>query len=272
MVAGLWSRRDLIGQFTHRNIELRHRGSRLGAFWALINPLSMLALYFVVFGVIYGQRFRVLADETGFDFMLAMFLGLSLFHAFSETLGWAPTVITANPNFVKKVVFPLEVLPVAQIGAAVFHLVVSLGLILVGTLASTAWGVGATRFSFHLLWLPVLVLPLLLLSLGTAWFLAAIGVFLRDIGQLTAFLVTVLLFASAVMFPTSQILDKAPSLWTVLRFNPLLQIVDLARHAALWQQPMAYHKLAYVYAVALVVLGIGAVFFSLLRKSFAEVV
>src|SRR6187549_2089874 len=110
MLAGLWHRRDLIVQFTQRAIELRHKGSRLGAFWALLNPLSMLALYFVVFGVIYNTRFR---DESVFDFSLALFLGLSLFHAFSETLSLAPTLITGNPNFVKKVVFPLEVLPVA---------------------------------------------------------------------------------------------------------------------------------------------------------------
>src|SRR5436190_14579275 len=101
MVAGLWARRELVGQFTHRNIELRHRGSRLGAFWALINPLSMLALYYVLFGVIYNQHFREPpAAETAFDVILAMFLGLSLFHAFSETLSWAPSLITSNPNFV----------------------------------------------------------------------------------------------------------------------------------------------------------------------------
>src|SRR6187549_1037597 len=104
MLAGLWHRRDLIVQFTRRNIALRHRGSRLGAFWALLNPLSMLALYFVIFGIIYNTRFGVLAGETGYDCLLAMFLGLSLFHAFSETLSWAPTLIVTNPNFVKKVV------------------------------------------------------------------------------------------------------------------------------------------------------------------------
>src|ERR1043165_3012598 len=132
MIAGLWSRRDLIGQFTQRNIELRHRGSRLGAFWALLNPLSMLALYFVVFGEFFGQRFKIVPDETRLDFSLAMFLGLALFHVFAETLALAPGVITANPNFVKKVVFPLEVLPVATMGSSAFHLLVSLGLVLVG--------------------------------------------------------------------------------------------------------------------------------------------
>src|SRR5687768_8933285 len=266
MVAGLWRRRELIGQFTRRNIELKHRGSRLGAFWALINPLSMLALYYILFGVLYGTKFNVLQGETDFDVLLAMFLGLSLFHAFSETLSWAPSLITTNPNFVKKVVFPLEVLPVAQIGAAGFHLAVSLTLVLVGSAFGTA------RISWDVLWLPVLVLPLMMMSLGIAWLLAAAGVFLRDIGQLSAFAVTVLLFASAIMFPAAMIAEKSGELWTVLRLNPLLQIVDLARNVVLWHQPMPLHKLAYVYGCAVVVFVGGAIFFALLRRSFAEAI
>ena len=266
MVAGLWKRRDLIGQFTRRNIELKHRGSRLGAFWALINPLSMLVLYYILFGVLYGTQFNVLKNETGFDVLLAMFLGLSLFHAFSETLSWAPTLITTNPNFVKKVVFPLEVLPVAQIGAAAFHLAVSLSLVLIGSAFGTA------KLSWDVLWLPVLLIPLMMLSLGMAWLLAAMGVFLRDIGQLSAFVVTVLLFASAIMFPAGMIAEKSPELWMVLRYNPLLQIVDLARNVVLWHQPMPLHKLAYVYGCALLVFAGGAVFFALLRRSFAEAI
>lgn len=265
MIGGLWIRRDLIGQFTRRNIELRHRGSRLGAVWALINPLTMLALYYVIFGVIYNTQFRG-QGETAFDVLLAMFLGLTLFHAFSETLSWAPNLITTNPNFVKKVVFPLEVLPVAQIGAASFHLAVSLSLVVVGS------AFGSSGLSWQILWLPVLVLPLLMLSLGTAWLLAATGVFLRDIGQLSAFAVTVLLFASAVMFPAEMIVQRSPELWTVLQHNPILQIVDLARHTVLWHEPMAFRTLAQVYAIATVVFAGGAVFFALLRRSFAEVI
>ena len=266
MVTGLCSRRDLIWQFTQRSIEIRHRGSRLGPLWALLNPLSMLVLYYVLFGVLFETRFNVIPNETGYDRLLAMFLGLSLFHAFSETLSWAPGVITANPNFVKKVVFPLEVLPVAQLGAAAFHLMVSLGLVLVASAFGTA------GLSWHVLWLPVLVLPLLMLALGIAWFLAALGVFLRDIGQLTAFVVTAMQFASAVMFPMTMISTKAPEIWTILRFNPLLRLVDLARHTVLWHQPMQWDKLAFIYGCAIVVFVVGAVFFALLRKSFAEVI
>jgi lipopolysaccharide transport system permease protein len=266
MMVGLWERRELIGEFTRRNIELRHRGSRLGALWALINPLTMLALYFVIFGVIYSTRFGAIPGETAYDCLLAMFLGLSLFHAFSETLSWAPNLIVSNPNFVKKVVFPLEVLPVAHIGAALFHLAVSLGLVLAGSLFSTP------GLTWDVCWLPILILPLLMLSLGTAWLLAALGVFIRDIGQLSAFAVTVLLFASAIMFPAALIGKQSPELWTVLRFNPLLQIVDLARHTVLWHQPLDFAKVGYVYAVATVVLMGGAAFFALLRRSFAEVI
>lgn len=266
MVAGLWTRRDLVRQFTKRSIELRHRGSRLGAIWALINPLSMLVLYYFVFGVLYGTHFRDPATETPFDVLLAMFLGLSLFHAFSETLSWAPGVITNNPNFVKKVVFPLEVLPLAQIGAATFHLGISLVLILAGSVFST------DGLSWAALWLPVFVFPLLLLSLGTAWLLAAVGVFIRDIGQLSAFVVTVLLFASAAMFPAARIAEKSEHLWLVLQYNPVLQIIDLARSVVLWHEPLSPTRLGYIYATSMAVFICGAVFFSLLRKSFAEVI
>ncbi len=262
MCAGLWTRRDLIAQFTRRNIEMRHRGSRLGAFWALINPLSMLALYYVVFGIFFEQKFGELPGETRYDFSLAMFLGLALFHVFSETLGWAPGVITANPNFVKKVVFPLEALPVAHMGSTAFHLAVSLGLVLLGSAFGTA------GLSLQMLWLPVLIVPLLLLSLGVAWILAAVGVFLRDIGQVTAFASTALLFATAVTFPP----HKIPPALEVLRYNPLFQLIDLSRRVVLWHQPMQFDRLAYVCLCAIAVCAIGAIFFSLLRKAFAEVI
>lgn len=262
MVAGLWRRRELIVQFTRRAIELRHRGSRLGAVWALLNPLSMLGLYFVVFGLFFNQQFRIAPGETRYDFSLAMFLGLALFHVFAETLSLSPAVITANPNFVKKVVFPLEVLPAANVGASAFHLGVSLALVLLGSVFGSS-----IQPSWHMLWLPVLVLPLLLIALGVAWLLAAAGVFLRDIGQIVAFASTALLFATAVTFPPELI----PEELRFMRFNPLFQIIDLARRSVLWQQPMALDKLAFVYVVALAVVAAGAVFFALLRKSFAEV-
>ena len=266
IVATLWRHRELTWQFTLREIHIRHKGSRLGIVWALLNPLSMLALYWFVFGAIFGSHFGVLKNETQLDFALALFLSLSLYHVFSETLGWAPSLIASNPNFVKKVVFPLEVLPLAKVGDTAFHVAVSLTLVLIGS------AFGSAGLSWGVLWLPVLVLPLLLMALGIAWTLAAVGVFLRDIGQLTPFISTAIMFASAVPYPPSRILQGPPILWEILRFNPLLQLIDLARHVLLWHQPMSWLKLGYVYAVAVAVLLAGHLCFSLFRRSFAEVI
>src|SRR4051812_34588734 len=101
IASNLWRHRELAWQFARREIEVRHRGSRLGPLWALVNPLSMLALYWFIFGKIFHSRFNVLPGETEADFVVAMFFGLAMFHVFSETLGWAPVLITSNPNFVK---------------------------------------------------------------------------------------------------------------------------------------------------------------------------
>ena len=131
---------------------------------------------------------------------------------------------------------------------------------------------GSSGLALDLLWLPVLVLPLLMMALGLAWTLAALGVFIRDIGQVTGFVSTAVMFASAVPYPASKIVEKAPALWPYLRLNPLLQVIDLARHVVLWHQPVDWTKLAYVYAVAVAVLLAGHLCFLLFRRSFAEVI
>lgn len=267
IAATLWRHRELVWQFTLREIHIRHKGSQLGIVWALINPLSMLALYWFVFGAIFGSQFGVLKDESQLDFALALFLSLSLYHVFSETLGWSPALIASNPNFVKKVVFPLEVLPVAKIGDTAFHLTVSLCLVLLGS------AFGSTGLTSSVLWLPVLVLPLLMIALGIAWALSAVGVFLRDIGQATPFISTAVMFASAVPYSPTKIMHSPwPILWEILRFNPILQLIDLSRHVLLWHEPMSWVKLGYVYGVALAVLLFGHLCFSLFRRSFAEVI
>lgn len=262
--AKIWRHRDLVWQFTLREIHIRHKGSRLGMVWALINPLSMLALYWFVFGLIFESHF--VPNDTQIDFAIGLFLGLSLFHVFSETLGWSPSLIAVNPNFVKKVVFPLEMLPVAKIGDTAFHLSVSLLLIVIGSIFGS-YGLGLS-----VLWLPILVLPLLMLALGLAWTLAALGVFLRDIGQVTAFVATAVMFASAVPYPTAKIIEKAPALWPYLRLNPILQVIDLARHVVLWHEPISWVRLGYIYAAGLAALLLGHLCFSIFRRSFAEVI
>lgn len=261
-LADLWQHRELLWQFTLRNVELRHKGSHLGLVWSFLNPLLMLAVYMVVFGYINKGRFGVLPEETRTEFGLGVFFGLAIFHFASEVLASAAITITSNPNFVKKVVFPLEILPAAGVGAAAFHLLIGLGLALIGVLTL---GPGLQPGA---LWLPVIVVPLVLLFLGASWFFSALGVFLRDIGPLMQFLTLVLMFCSGIFFSTRSI---PPAVWSWLRFNPLLLGIEEARNAALWHLPVNPAHLAYLYIAGLGACYIGHGFFRRSKSAFADV-
>lgn len=261
----LWQQRELLWQFTLRNVELRHKGSHLGLAWSFLSPLLMLGLYVLVFGYIFGGTFGVLAHETKVDYGLGIFFGLTLFHFVSEVLGLSPGIIVGNPNFVKKVVFPLEILPAATVLGAVFHMLISLGLVLIGVLA---FGPG---LGVQVLWLPVILLPVVLLMLGVGWFFSALGVFFRDLGQIMQFLTMALMFSSAVFYPAARIVASSPAAWSVLRFNPVLLAIELARDAALWSRPLNHTHLAYLYAAGLVTCYVGHAAFRKMKPAFADV-
>lgn len=259
--ADLWQHRDLLRQFTVRQVELRHKGSHLGIVWSFLNPLLMLALYVLVFGHIFGGTFGQ-PGETRTEYGLGIFLGLTLFHFASEVLVTAPGVIVANPNFVKKVVFPLEVLPAANVAAALFHALIGLALALIGVALfgpPLGWGV---------LWLPVILFPLALALLGLNWFISALGVFLRDIAQLMQFLSLALMFASAVFYPVHKIPAAA---WAFMRYNPVLLAIELTRDAVLWREPLNYTHLAYLYIFGLGACYAGYAAFRRLKPAFADV-
>jgi lipopolysaccharide transport system permease protein len=258
----LWQRRELLWQFTIRNLEIRHKGSYLGFVWSLLNPLLMLALYVFVFGYIFGGSFNGLRGETKVDYALALFLGLALFQFLGEILAVAPALVVANPNFVKKVVFPLEILPAAAVGSSLFHMLISLGLVLLGV-ATVGPGL-----SGKLLWLPLVVLPMIPFGLGLAWGLSAIGVFFRDVNQLIGFLSMAWMYASAIFFPLRLI---PPVVWAILRFNPLLLAVDLARDAVMWEHAINLRHLAFLWAISLVVCAAGYALFRRTSPAFADV-
>jgi lipopolysaccharide transport system permease protein len=263
LVVYLWRHRDLVAQFTVRELQLRHRGSQLGHFWALLSPLSMLVLYLFVFGLIMGGRFGAIPGETTFDFALALFLGLSVYHTMAETVGAASILIVNQPNYVKKVVFPLEIIPVAHVIASFYHSLLSIGLlILVAPFshAGISW--------LGLLQLPLLLLPLLMISMGLSWCLSSIGVYVRDISQLAPFSANAVMFASAVFYPPTKV---PPQIWAVLKYNPLLQIIDQARNTLLWGHSMNWTVLLWVYVFAVFMLFAGYSLFRRLRPFFAEV-
>ena len=261
----LFIKRELLWQFLVRNIKSRHRGSILGAFWLLANPLLMLALYVFAFGVVFGGRFTDSADESTLDYALGVFLGLSVLGLISGTIGSAPGIIVSQPNFVKKVVFPLEVLPAASVGALAYDLIIGLALCFGGI---AFFGPG---LSFSSLYTIVILGPVFLIGLGLGWFFAALGVFIRDISQLGSFLGLALLYSSGVFYSAEKAKSTAPGIWAFLQWNPLLQIIDSLRQVVLWGGIPNWGSIAYCWIFGFACLGIGAWFFNRLRPAFADV-
>jgi lipopolysaccharide transport system permease protein len=224
LARNVWHHRDLIRQFTRREIEGRYRGSFLGMFWSFINPLVMLAIYTFVFGIVFQARWSDTDTGSLSEFALILFCGLTAFNVFGECIGRAAIIVVGVPNYVKKVVFPLEILPVSVLGSALFHSLVSLAILLVANLLITG------TLQWTLILLPIIVLPLLFLCLGLMWFLASLGVFVRDITYTVALVVQVLFFLTPIFYK----LEKIPEpLQTFIRFNPLASIVENVRRAVM---------------------------------------
>jgi lipopolysaccharide transport system permease protein len=262
VLKSLYSHRDLILQFTRREIEMRHKASRLGHLWALITPLLMLSLYLFVFGVIFGGRFGVLPEENFLDFALALFLGISLFQVIADTIGMAPNLIVNQPNFVKKVVFPLEIISISKVIASLYFASLSIAICIL--LAPLSHG----GLSFKVLALPLIILPLAMIALGISWTLAAIGVFVRDLDHTTTFISTAVMYASAILYS----LNKVPtSIATILSYNPLVSIINEARQVVLWNHSFDSRILIYDYAISFIIMIIGYKIFQKFRPYFAEV-
>jgi lipopolysaccharide transport system permease protein len=262
MIASLWRHRDLIAQLTRREILGRYRGSAFGLLWSLLYPLVMLAVYVFVFGVIFGARWgQAPADHAAYG--IRVFAGMIIHGLLAENIARAPTLVLHNPQYVKKVVFPLEVLPVVAMLAALFHALVSLAILLAAQLVKSG-GVPAT-----LLWLPVVLMPILLLTLGVSWFLTALGVFLRDVAQIMPILVTILLFVSPVFFPVEAVPEIIRPL---MYFNPLTLPIEQVRGVLIEGRAPDWAPLAGYALVSLAVLWLGHAFFRKSRRAFADVV
>ena len=258
-------KKDLLWQFLVRNVKARHRGSVLGAFWLLANPLLMLGLYVFAFGVVFGGRFTDSPSESTLDYALGVFLGLNVLGLISGIIGSSPSIIVSQPNFVKKVVFPLEILPAATMGALAYDLLISFGLCLIGVLLV---GPG---LSLSCLYAPIIIFPVLMIALGLAWFFSALGVFIRDVSQLSSFLGLALLYASGVFYSAAKAESTAPSIWTFLQWNPLLRIIDSLRQVILWGEQPDWFGVGYAWIFGSLVLLFGAWFFNRLRPAFADV-
>ncbi|MFA5950047.1 MAG: ABC transporter permease [Hyphomicrobium sp.] len=259
----LFSRLHLTIQLVRREVVGRYKGSALGILWSLITPLLMLAVYTFVFGSVFKARWTGAAqDDSMAGFAITLFAGLIMFQVFGEVIPRAPTLVLSNASYVKKVVFPLEILVPVALGSALFHAGVGLVVLLGFKLACQ----GAIPITALLL--PLVIVPYALMIAGLAWFLASLGVYWRDIGQLLGTVVTALMFLSPIFYPLSALPEWLHP-WLVL--NPVALPVEEARNVLILGQTPDFAGLGLYAAVALLVAVLGYQWFQKTRKGFADV-
>ncbi|MDP2370084.1 ABC transporter permease [Rhodoferax sp.] len=261
----LWRHRALILQMTQREVVGRYKGSFFGLAWSFFNPILMLAVYTFVFSVVFKARWGSAASavaESKTDFAVVLFVGMIVHGVFSEVLNRAPTLILNNQNFVKRVVFPLEILPVVTMGAALFHGLVSVTVLLFAFVLFNGF------LHWTVIFLPLVLLPLVVLTLGLGWMLASLGVFLRDVGQTTGIVTTVLMFLAPVFYPVSAL---PPAFRPWLMANPLTFIIEQAREVLVWGRQPSWLGLGVYGLIAVAIAWLGFAWFQKTRKGFADV-
>lgn len=257
----LIKQRQLIAHMIRREVASRYQGSMLGSLWSFFIPILMLGIYTFVFSAIFKARWGEGGDSKT-QFALILFAGLMLFNFFAECVNRAPSMVLGNANYVKKVIFPLEILPIISVGAGLVNLAISL----------VVWAVFYVCFfglpPLTAVYFPLIVFPLVLLTLGVSWFLAALGVFLRDVAQLTLVLTTSLMFLTPIFYPTSAVPERFRIL---IHANPLALVVEQARAATIFGIAPDLAMVALAYGVAAAIAWLGYAFFQKTRGAFADV-
>jgi lipopolysaccharide transport system permease protein len=257
-----WHHRSLILRLARREIDARYRGSVLGIVWAVLTPILMLAVYTFVFSVVFRARWGT-TGESNSEFALLLFSGLILFNVLGECLNRAPGLLLENVSYIKKVVFPLEILPVVALVGALFNAGIGFVILMVFHLFTAGLPPVTT------LLLPMVLVPLCLTTLGLTCFFASVGVFLRDVRQVVGVGVTVLMFLSPIFYPISAIPEH---IRPILHLNPMTAILEQSKELLFWGHvPSLSHWL-------LATLGswgvawLGHLWFMKTRRGFADVV
>ena len=260
--SSLWRHRYLVRTLIRQEVAGRYQGSVLGLLWSFFNPVFMLAVYTFVFSVIFKARWGTGGSDSKTEFALVLFVGMIIFNLFAECATRAPSLILSNLTYVKKVVFPLEILPWVNFGAALFHALVSLGVWLFFYVAVFGYPPDT------IVLFPLLLLPLGLFSMGVSWFLASLGVYLRDVAQIAGIVTTALMFLTPIFYPISAI---PASYQVVIRLNPFTSIIEQARNLLIFGRGMAWDEYGLLTLCAGFVAWLGFVWFQKTRKGFADV-
>ncbi len=262
LVKSAFIHRRLIYTLTKREVISRYRGSILGLMWSFFTPVLMLVVYTFVFSVVFQARWSE-GQTSKSAFALVLFSGLIIFNLFAECINRAPGTIISNANYVKKVIFPLEILPWVNMGAALFHFVISCIVWLVFYIVE----VGTPHPTLVLL--PLVLLPMILMTMGMSWLLASLGVYIRDVSQLVGIITMVLMFLSPIFFPISALPESVRPL---LLLNPLAHFIEQARDVMYWGKIPDIHAWLSGLVISSVVAWFGFLFFQKTRKGFADVI
>ena len=255
---------NLILPFCERDLKRRYRGSTLGLIWSLLQPLSMLAVYTFIFSVVFKARWGTSINaqqDNIYFFALNLFAGLLVVNLFGESISRSSDLIISNTNYVKKVIFPVEILPISVVSTATINACAGMTILIIASWLTLG-------FSAQVLWLPWIWLPLILLSTGAAWLISSVGVFIRDIGQIISLFLSILLFVTPVFYPISVLPSK---LQAVLGLNPLAAIVDQTRLVIINHQMPNSIYILIAPLLSLIAAELSLRFFLRCKPNFADV-
>jgi len=254
--------RSLLWQFVKRSVSARYKGSVLGLFWSFVHPMMMLCVYTFVFSVVFKSRWGVETGGGRSAFAIIMFCGLALFNIFSEAVNLNCGIVVGNTNLVKKVIFPLEILPLSQTIASFAVGMVWFFLLFLGTVF--VFG----KISFTMLLLPLILLPLFLFTLGVSFFVSSLSVYVRDTPYLVGVLLQILFFMTPIFYPIAAIPERFR--WP-LQLNPLTILIEEARKVFLYGELPDWRFLGAAFLISLLVLHLGFLWFHKTKKGFADV-
>lgn len=253
--------KHLIKQLTIREVSSRYRGSYLGILWSFIIPLLMLIVYTFVFSVVFKARWNTGSDNK-IEFALIIFTGMLVFNLFSEVIGRSPSLILNNVNYVKKIIFPLEILPIVVLISALIHMGINLIVLMLGLLIFMG------GFHITIITLPLIILPIILFTTGVSWFLTSLGVYLRDLGHIVGVVITALMYMTPIFYSITSIPEKIRFLFYL---NPLSYVVNDMRNIMIFGQWPDWLWLCIGTGISSIVFFLGYVWFQKTRGGFADV-
>lgn len=254
---------DLFKQTTKRTVLQKYKGSYLGLVWSFILPLCMLAVYTFVFGTVFKARWDYQVSSNSAEFALILFVGISIYSVFSEVVASAPNLVIGNPNYVKKVIFPVELLSMTSICSAMVQLCFNLVIILISK------ALVLRVFDLMPLLLPIVLLPLIFLLLGISWLLSSIGAYVKDMRQISTLITLVFGYLTPIFYPASMVPEN---LRVILYLNPMTYLVENARNVLIYNQWPDWKQLAIVTTISYFIMLAGLSVFKRIKSGFSDVI